>query len=85
MNMINTFEILENNIVYIVEEWQNGMVTKHIKPNDSPISESEANQSPPQPTTTQEVADSILSIVSDEYTNKVIDDYTLQLMEEGVL
>ena len=79
-----TYESEENGVTYVIEEWESGGIVKKIKPvtQDGAATAPSGNKTV---VTTKEVADSILSTITEEYANKVIDSYTLQLMEEGVI
>lgn len=84
MILIETKEIEENGVVYIVEIYQSDKtgresVVKYPKPSDIPV-EPEA----PEPSQLDRIEEAV-NKSHEEIKNEAIDEYTSMLMEEGVI
>lgn len=70
MKIIESKEIIENGITYIVETFDNGTINKYIKPDDKPP---EPKPTPTEPTT-QDIMDKLDEMSSEQVSKKVLDE-----------
>lgn len=77
--LLETKEIVENGITYLVHTWSNGTVVRELKPKEK--SGSKKNVEPTQ----LDRIESAVSNTLDEIRAEAVDEYTLSLMENNII
>lgn len=79
LRIIETKEVIEDGVTYIINTYSNGTVVKTAKP-----SEVEPEEVIPEPTQLDRIEEAV-NKSHEEIKNEAIDEYTSMLMEEGVI